>query len=812
MMKAEEKFILTLLKTTKPFASKIVGDLWQITAEKESRPSEVSAADFFQTYYKLICNGVVTIPLGYGGIFCFLAPSGLELSQFDWTTPLGNDIKFFLKKEKIQGAPIRTEASFRKPVSFLVRRALELAGVRRLGPSKYFLRDLLKLGAQGLEWLQKEVEGQEGLLSYTRYCYPISEAFDDGHGAIICRTRTTVNLTDEQGRQYSFDIFLEKYDDIKDYIVHTENMENRVVIRWLLDGRAYAPISIEYRSPRSYRLEKYNMTLYEKLKREYQDKPEKLKLIESSKDDPFVVVAYRYRPGRMRLGEPCFIPPSTATPIVTVANREFYEEKMRRSLPWEDVTRLDPKLHFYGAVAIRRIVNSANMEVFGTEFEFDEPLYVERMLRMRREEAQKYLLYRIPAPTLLLRDKKGNVTRKRITGSFRTDVLRPGDEFPYLPLTEEKLDNLAFSIIYPKPEIKKAKALKQVLERSKIIDFLFGEKGRRLAEIRRLLGYEYIDVARSDLYQSKIRNVKNKHLGHFALIPTRKIPIAAEIYKLLKHESTFNNIAIQPIQLREAFTFFDFNLWYAMFRKIGCSAVGLDTSDLNLPNNFVAMARDVSGRKEDGKERYAALTSSVGPDMVQGFILAERATVKGETIENIYDILDMTKERVWKRKIGAIPSAIVSMRDGYTPPLEHGEEIRFYEENDISYVTIDVLKDAGGKFLKRVMKKVEPYNVPLVALLLDDRTAVVQPHKIRVEIPPSPVKIKISAKSGKDVDNFTIYDAANLVTYSTFMTHATPAWEYVKTPDVIAKAHRAADLYKQGALPTAGIFWVGHLD
>jgi len=810
-----QRYLITLMKTTKPFAANLQGNLWGLTGQKEGKNVLVPADEYYKIYFRLLKNGIITIPLRHKGTSCLLAPQAIDLSGLRFETTSGIQLNFSLMKESLQLVPIKPEVenSVRKCISFILRKILDEKNIARIGSSKYSLEDLMK--ATNLQHLSfADLKGEKGALNYRRVCYFVSEACDDGFGAVITKVMTTVSLKGEQNEPHFIFDLLERYEKIRDYVVRTKNEFDMFLIRSLLDGRTYSPTNIIYRSPQSHQLPQYGLSLYEKLRRDYSEEKEKLRLVEKSKDDPYILEARPYVPGRRRAIEPIYIPPSTAISVVTLANREFYHEMCNLPIPWEVVTRVHPRLHFYGAIYLRKMINDASARIFEEDFRLDEPIYSTEISSLSRETAKKDTVYHLPPPPLLRRDLNGKVVTKSLTGTFREDMVLSHNFLPYIPLPEERIKKigLSFGIISPKSEHIKASLLKQTLERSALIEFLFREEGKKLADSRRLLHYELIDSARSDLYLERIKETSDKYIGYFALIPERGIEESGLIFKQLKFTSTTNDIAIQPINIRPAFTNFDYNLWYAMYRKIGASVVGLDSGVLNVPKNFVITARDLSGITDESGVRYAALTSSVGPDMSHGYILAEKATVEKGTITNIYDILSRTKEQIWKRKMGIIPEAVVSIRDGVTPAFEHNEEIRFYEENGISVVTLDIMKEGGGKFLQEVMKTIEPYNVPLVATLLDGRTAIVQPHKIRLKLPPTPLKVKMSYKSGKALENFTIIDASLITAYSVFMTHGTPQWEYVKTPDVLAKAHYAADLYSQGALPTVGIVWIGHLD
>ncbi len=748
----------------------------------------------------------MAVPIQHNGMNFLLAEPNYDPTQV--VSPLADcQFHYELKKKNIHSSSVNGELGLRRATTMKIRSVLEGHGVRRVGPSKYSLMDLLVRGSLNKEWFSvNEVEGDIGVLSFRRYCTFVSEALDTSHSLLICKTRSMISLRDETHGPFTLDTLFEKHRPIKDYVESAQNQEDRILVRYKLDTATYSPVAIEYASPSSLWEPRYNMTLYERLSKEFDHDKELLKEIESAKDDPFVVRAYRL--GKRRVGEPELIIPRLATPIVTLSNYEFLQEKLRKNVSWREATQIHPKLHYYGALGLRNIVNSANSKLFDIPLDFGLPLCVEAMNPTSRAEVRPLTLFSIPQPIILLRDWAQQIVKRRLSGHIRSDVMRTGENFPYIPIS---LRELGYAIVCPESEKDKARLLKSVLESSSIVSFLFGKKGGDLAATRNLLHYEWISEAKPEAYVTKIREIKNNYSGVFALIPSRDVEISTDIFRAIKVESIYNDVSVQPIQLRKDYSFFDGNLWYAMFRKNKGSAIGIDLNELNVPRNTVLMARDASARQNGTGLGHAAFTSSVSSDMAAGYVLSERAKVQGETVENVYEILDRTKQYVWQDRMKGVPGGVIRLRDGYTPPYEHDEELRFFNENEIPLATIDILNDAGGKFLMKVMDRVDRYNVPLAAVILDSKTAILQPHMVRSTFPPSPLKVKLTDKS-KGFEEFSIYDAISVVAYSVFMTHSTMSVEYVKVPDVVAKAHKAAELHRIAALPSTGTFWIGHLD
>ncbi len=800
-----EKFLLTAIRSVQPFA-RIVGDLWQVTAEADGRPRIVTDNELYGQCYFLISNGAMAVPIQYSGMNFLLAEPNSDPAQVIATLP-DNQYRYELKKKNIHASSINGELGLRRAMTMKVRSVLEDHRVRRIGPSKYSLMDLLARGGLNKEWFSAgEVEGDIGVLGFRRYCTFVSEALDTSHSLLTCKTRSMITLRDDTQGPYALDTLFEKHRAIKDYVESAQNQEDRILVRYKLDTATYSPVAVEYSSPSSLWEPRYNMTLYERLSKEFGHDEELLKEIELAKDDPFIVRAYRL--GKRRVGIPEPIIPRLATPIVTLSNYEFLQEKLRKNVSWREATQIHPKLHYYGALGLRNVINSSNAKLFDTPLDFDLPLCVETMNPASRAEVRPLTLFSVPQPVILLRDWAQQVVKRRLSGRIRSDVMRTGENFPYVPIS---LRERGYAIVCPESEKDKARLLKNVLESSSIVSFLFGKKGGDLAAARNLLRYSWISEAKPEAYVARIREIKDDYSGIFALIPSRDVEISTDIFRAIKVESTYNDVPVQPIQLRKDYSFFDGNLWYAMFRKNKGSAIGIDMSELNVPRDTVLMARDVGGRQNGTELGFSAFTSSVNSDMATGYVLSERATIHGETVENVHEILDRTKQLVWRDRMKVVPGGVIRLRDGYTPPYEHDEELRFFSENGIPLATIDILNDAGGKFLTKVMDRVDRYNVPLAAVILDNKTAILQPHMVRSTFPPSPLKVKLTDKS-KGFEQFSIYDAISVVAYSVFITHSTMSVEYVKVPDVVAKAHKAAELHRIAALPSTGTFWIGHFD
>jgi len=293
-----------------------------------------------------------------------------------------------------------------------------------------------------------------------------------------------ISLRDETEGPFTLDTLFEKYRPIKDYVESAQNQEDRVLVRYKLDMATYSPVAVEYTTPSALWEPRYNMTLYERLSKEFRHDKQQVKEIESAKNDPFVVLAYRL--GHRRMGEPEVIIPRLATPIVTLSNYEFLQEKLRKNVSWREATQIHPKLHYYGALGIRNIVNSSNSKLFDTPLDFDLPLYVEAMNPASRAEVRPLTLFSVPKPLILVRDWAQQLVQRRVSGRRKSDVMLAGENFPYVPVS---LRERGYAIVCPESEKDKAKLLKSVLESSSMVSFLFGKVGADLAANKKLLHY-----------------------------------------------------------------------------------------------------------------------------------------------------------------------------------------------------------------------------------------------------------------------------------------------------------------------------------
>jgi len=762
------------------------GNLFRITEKtSDNKIQIIQDSKFYRQLDKWWENGIDLINMSKDNMRLVATPSGITI-EFLESLSLDESIRI---EQLMQNASISSyfdQNNLRKAISWKSRK-LAQGKVEYIKKSGIVLESLL-----GQEWDSKNNDYNGKFLVGRRYLTTIWEVVEAGIPIVIGRVRTRTQLKD---------LPLWKLMQLKRFVetIENGNPNDKIIFECLLDNRTYLPIAVNKGSLNLVQDPTTGLKWDEKLLQDFKDKTDLIRQCSSDKWvfdlTPFYVTGNRTREPVLKVSE------SMLRPIITTQNTQFYENLDRTNYEgivdeWRDAVNTENILYYHGLALDQyiQLLNSLDLTFFSRKINL-QPIANFDMIFSAGIDS--FLIPRkIPEPTVLRRDMNNDIIRVPLSGKSYSELVDSSMR-PYKPVDLNK----GFVIITI-PEFKSAAhSVKNILINSSIANSLFGKKSIPIdirAEIADYTG---------DAYISALKKYK-AYDGVYSIIQDKELDKTSSfIYSSLKYAAATESIPLQNLIGRNQYRYFDHNLLYSMLGKMGGSYIGVDTTDI-CQTPFVITCRDVS--KGNNQDYYGAFISSYGADLVTGYIKGERAELKGETIENLDEILHNTEREIWtnQRLFDQPPELIINIRDGFTPEREKQLEREFYVSRGYSYISIDLLKDAGCKVLRQGsdVTTVAP-TLTMFGVILDQTTAIVQPHKITSSaFLPSPYKIRIAEKHGSKAKGLDIWRLTKLLGYGSYIAQTTPRIEYAKYPDFINQAHKAANLYRINALPTNNIF------